>query len=359
MVFACLAASTTVLSQNPEYHIVTTYQSSVNFSLTDIFSFSVNNLSGQVTNCKLEIKMEESRTHLPIILLLNNNLKLEKGSNNFSSSDFSDSYFSNDLSSSFRMGQPFQSGNFEICITLTLQQNVEGPINECTELNLSDEFFIHLLQPDDREEIETVNPLLQWYSSSNDPSITYRLILAPLDPLRHPEDAIARHLKFIELDINDNQFLYPLNAPELEYGKHYAWQVIALKGTDVLGLSEAWSFTPVHYDLQKDDPKDCYRIVTKNQNNGNYLYGNVMKFAYENRTRESHLNYTVKDLTTDQLIDQPPIIELKPGLNKIDLQLKLLNGLKEGHQYLIRIRNKDNEVCQLTFNAYAKSKMKQ
>jgi len=359
LAFTVLGATTFVQAQNSEYQIITNYQASEKFILNDLFGFSINNFSGHASDCKLEIRMVQSETHAPIIILASNNLKLENGNNLFISSNFSETYFQNELSSAFRSGQLFQSGRFEICITLTILHSIEKQIKECTSLNFGENFFIHLLIPEYGEKIETLNPLLQWYSSTNDPSIKYRLILAPLGPLRHPEDAITRNIKFLDLNIPDMQFLYPLNAPELEYGKYYAWQVMALKGNEVIGLSEAWTFTPVQNDIHKDDPKDCYRIITKYQNNGNYLYGDVMKFAYQNRTLEPQLNYSIKDLTTDELIDNPPVLKLKPGLNKIDLELKELKGLRDDHQYLIQIRNKDNEICQLTFKPYTRSKRKQ
>jgi len=357
LVIFYLTAPYIVRSQNSDYQILTTYQSSGIFSSNDIFDFSINNFSGHTTDCKLEIKMVESKTHLPIIQLLNNSLELEKGINLFNSSNFSVNYFPNDLSSAFRIGQPLQSGRFEICITLTILQIVEKQIKECAELNFSEDFFIHLLVPDDKEEIESLNPLLQWYSSSNDPSIKYRLVLAPLAPFRQPEEAIGHNLKFLQLEIADMQFLYPLTAPDLEFGKYYAWQVYALKDNVVLGMSEAWTFIPIKRKETSNEKSDCYRIIVRNLNNGNYLYGDVMKFAYQNATLEEKLNYSIQDLTSGTVITNPPVLVLKPGLNKIDLELKKLKGIKEGHDYLVQIRNRNNEIYKLTFKPYSENKM--
>ena len=349
-----------VLPQAANYLISTNYQDSHSFSSFDLFNFSISNFSGHPSEIRLEINVTESKSNTPLIHLVNTHFSLKSGINVFSNSDFVIEYFENERSKYFQSGIPLYSGSYEICISLDVLQGENGQVRECTQLNLSNDFFIHLLTPDDREEIETLNPLLQWITNlPNDNNIRYHLVLTPLEPFEIAEDALGHNLKYIEINLDNRQFLYPLNAPQLIYGKQYAWQVFALTDDKVIGVSEAWIFTPVNRNETIIEKKDCYRVISKNFNNGNYLYGSIMKFAYQNNNSEQMLNYSIGDLNTGKMISDPPRVPLKAGLNKIELQLKRLKGIKEGHQYIIVIRNSNNETYKLTFNPYSKKQMRE
>lgn len=167
------------------------------------------------------------------------------------------------------------------------------------------------------------------------------------------------NLKFIDLEVSEMQYLYPLDAPIIEYGKHYAWQVFAINEGSVIGISEAWVFTPVNKFEIRKEKHDCYRVITKNFNNGNYLYGEVMKFAFENRDSETDLRYSILDLTTGSTLSKQPRIKLKSGLNKIDIDLKKVSGVKKGHHYLLKIVDSSNDDYKLTFTPYAKTKLRE
>ena len=182
--------------------------------------------------------MTERLKNLPVVQMESKNVHLKNGINIFSLYDFSVRYFSNNKSQSFRSGFAIVDGSYEICISF-IGLAGEVHVRKCSEIKLSNEFFIHLFDPEDHAEIETLNPILQWYTSLPDADLTYRLLLTPLAPFKKAEEALPVNLKYLDMKINEKLLTYPVNAIPLEYGKSYAWQVFAIKDGRVAGISEA------------------------------------------------------------------------------------------------------------------------
>jgi len=346
-----------VYAQNSSFVISTDFDGRQEILLPDLVNFSITSFSSLPVDGRIEIKMTDLLKNISIVQLESKNIQLKNGINIFSLYDFTPRYFPNNKSQALHSGIAIIDGSYEICISFIASQG-EVNVKECTRLKLSSEFFIHLFDPEDRAEIETLTPILQWYTSMPDDGLSYQVLLTPLAPFKKAEEALPVNLKYLDMRVNEKFLTYPLNAIPLEYGKTYAWQVMAIKDGRVAGISEAWIFKPVEKKINEKIEADCYRIIARELNNGNYIYGNILKFAYKNTTREKILNYTVKDISSGAFLKNVPLLELKPGLNKIDLDLKELDGIIKGHQYEVQIRNTDNELYRLTFNSSKDRKMR-
>ena len=89
---------------------------------------------------------------------------------------------------------------------------------------------ISLITPFDGDTIETKNPLLSWsylggFDASNDRTY-YRLLVVELEDEQTAEAGIIVNQPLVKMDkVTGAQYFYPYDAPELEDGHRYGWQI--------------------------------------------------------------------------------------------------------------------------------------
>lgn len=106
---------------------------------------------------------------------------------------------------------------------------------------------ILLVLPYDTDTIETKNPLLTWnylggipYTDSRE---YYTLVLVELEENQSAASGVIINPPLIKIDqLQGTQLFYPYDAPELEEGKRYGWQIQKIKNQVKTDQSEAWEF---------------------------------------------------------------------------------------------------------------------
>jgi hypothetical protein len=106
---------------------------------------------------------------------------------------------------------------------------------------------ILLLLPYDTDTIETKNPLLTWsylggipYTNSRE---YYSLVLVELEDNQSAASGVIVNTPLIKIDqLQGTQLFYPYDAPELEEGKRYGWQIQKIENQVKTDQSEAWEF---------------------------------------------------------------------------------------------------------------------
>lgn len=106
---------------------------------------------------------------------------------------------------------------------------------------------ILLILPNDTDTIETKNPLLTWsylggipYTDSRE---YYSLVLVELEENQTAASGVIINPPLLKIDqVQGTQLFYPFDAPELEEGKHYGWQIQKIENQVKTDQSEAWEF---------------------------------------------------------------------------------------------------------------------
>lgn len=153
---------------------------------------------------------------------------------------------------------------------------------------------ILLITPYDGDTIETKNPMLSWNimgnPQQNDRSF-YRFILVELEKNQSAEAGIIVNQPLILMDkYPGQQLFYPYDAPELEDGHRYGWQVQHIKNNVIVDKSEAWEFIlPV-----KIVPRPQYHKLKVKQDGGiaNTQQGKLF-FEYDERYQNDDLKFYV------------------------------------------------------------------
>jgi hypothetical protein len=126
---------------------------------------------------------------------------------------------------------------------------------------------ILLNMPMDGDTINTKNPLLSWSLWGELPTNTvreyYQIILVELQENQDASTGILMNTPLLRVDhLVQNQLFYPYDAPELEEGKWYAWEIQKIVDNTLAFKSETYKFyipilpteEPVYYKLKvKDD----------------------------------------------------------------------------------------------------------
>lgn len=247
-------------------------------------------------------------------------------------------------------------GNYTVCYQVL---NTQGTTlaNNCLEQRVRPSGPPELLYPANGEQIETPNPALTWRGPLPMPlgaDIDYRIKLVEMRPGQKPERAVVSNAPLLEQTLNTISNLnYPLDAPPLEEGKTYAWQVQAYTNQFELGKTSVWQFT---YKVPKDltaakalGINDTYRFA-RPELNGRFYKSNAgfIRFAYDNRSGLAQLPYELVAFHgSGKTTYTVPSVSLSAGLNLIDLNIsalfttaqKLVLTIKEpnGHRQYLEI----------------------
>lgn len=106
--------------------------------------------------------------------------------------------------------------------------------------------LISLLSPYDKDTIETVYPVFNWYylnNLQNRSDIKYTFTLVDLKKDQSAQAGISVNVPLVKInDIKGYQFAYPFDAPKLEYNHRYGWRIEKKVNGIVVSSSDAWEF---------------------------------------------------------------------------------------------------------------------
>jgi hypothetical protein len=329
------------------------YDKTGNFSVKDIFNFAVINNSSSIVKASLEISVKN--LHDPVVLINNPLISLSKGLNNnwnhiFTSSQIT--YFGNQASSSFKSIGILPAGEYEVCISLATFDETSVPllIKECGFIRIIDfAKQIELSEPEYAEKIETILPLFQWIPPVPNSLLSYNFTLFPIYANQSNELAVVQNAPIYEQgNVKTNFLKYPVNAPMLEFGKDYVWQVHVYSNQVFSHKSEIWIFTPVK-DGPLNDDRDDYRVLSRQVNSDFYSFNDKIKFLYNNRSHQSKLDYKIIDLSENRILENLPEIPLNERENEISINCNDINGLLNKKPYKLVVYTATKEVLHLNF----------
>lgn len=199
------------------------------------------------------------------------------------------------------------------------------------------------IAPFDRDSIKTQYPLFSWtylgQRAANNERDYYRFILVELlDDKQTAEAGIVMNRPIIKMDfISGTQLFYPYDAPELEKGKRYAWQVQRIQNKILVDKSEAWWFI---IPLEPIVPIQYYKIATKHDGQLYNTINNRMHIEYYEAYGLKALNYYVVNEKGERIqtkvfrsiFNQEPTENgpLSPGANFLIIDLgNVPNGIYE------------------------------
>ena len=138
--------------------------------------------------------------------------------------------------------------------------------------NLFSQESILLNTPSDGDTIFNHNPLLTWSIWGalpvNNEREYYQITIVELQNNQDAASGVMVNTPLLHIDhLSQNQLFYPYDAPDLEDGKRYGWQLQKIMNNTVVYSSEAWEFIlgippviiPIYYRMKLvQDGAECH-----------------------------------------------------------------------------------------------------
>lgn len=250
-------------------------------------------------------------------------------------------------------------GVYNICYTVTRWTNdiSDQVADECVTAEVEPISPPQLIQPGDSDRVFIRRPFFTWlpptpYNSFS--NLLYDWMLVEVQPTQSGADAIQQNVPvYLQSNISFTSLQYPLNMPELDTGKLYAWRVTAKNNLSPIANSEVWSFKiqqPVS-DSAHISNKGMYAPLRREQDASYALSGSMLRFLYQHELNSPSVQVKVTDISKstqqDMQLDSS-VLAVKYGANYLSLDLRN-SGLVNRHMYLLTIVNDRNERWFLKF----------
>tara|TARA_B100000575_G_C23013110_1_gene583543 strand:- start:38 stop:769 length:732 start_codon:yes stop_codon:yes gene_type:complete len=165
------------------------------------------------------------------------------------------------------------------------------------QFSLHSQQNISLITPSDKDTIETKYPLLSWFYLDGmrpaERATYYRILLTELKEKQSAEAGIILNRPLLKIDrLKSTQLFYPYDAPELEEGHRYGWQIQKIQNNITIDKSEAWEFTLPMPEI----PKACYhRMNVKPNSNMCNAFDGKLLFYFEEDYNAGVLDFYLYD----------------------------------------------------------------
>lgn len=216
---------------------------------------------------------------------------------------------------------------------------------------------ISMLAPYDGDTIETKNPLLSWTILGNiqqDNRTYYRLILVELKDEQSAEAGIITNTPLIKMDrYPGNQLFYPYDAPKLEEGHRYGWQIQKITNNVLVDKSEAWEFILA---INRVPKPQYYKMKAKNDGSSYLAVGGKLYFEFTEKYNQEELRFYVYNSQGESMdveLNLEPLDQENP--NKLQVlhqgrnfyEVNLGNNIKAGNYQLVVYNAKNQKYIML------------
>jgi hypothetical protein len=321
-------------------------------SVDGLGNFQIQNLSGQSRKGQIHVSVRENISKVQVLTLTSPVITIEPGNATFPASAYANSVFrfsSNPLAAIVSQTRNFPPGEYTFCFSF-LPSDKGDDYENCFDANIQPLVPINLINPADQDKICQKRPPLSWQPPVPYPAgMRFRLELTEKKQGQNVENLLMNAPLVLMDNIPSTTINYPSFAPDLKEGHTYCWQVIAYQNGVILSRSEIWEFTVQCTEPNAPDPQDSYRELKSLENGNYYITSRLLKFSFQNNYNIKRLDYSIQDIEKpEEKIKHIPDVPLKPGLNKIDIDLSDLD-LVSGKHYLLKVYPFNQPEVQVRF----------
>ncbi|TNE54013.1 MAG: hypothetical protein EP338_08975 [Bacteroidetes bacterium] len=166
---------------------------------------------------------------------------------------------------------------------------------------------ISLLSPFHEDTLQEQTPFFNWYVSDAGKSngrISYVFVLVKMREGQELAEAVNLNVPHFKMSrLRQAQLSYPMDAPKLERGVWYGWQVQKYWANSLIGQSEPRKFILAKV---KEEREDLKYAKLKRRRDGTYheVVNGMLYFTMEERYQQGKLKIQVYDDKGSLLFDQ-------------------------------------------------------
>jgi hypothetical protein len=328
-----------------------------------LWTMLLTNTTSSVIRLHIEVTLTAYGTSQQVMTGVTNVFSLAPGTTQLNATMLSPIQY-NLVSGSYTMdANPYgllPMGHFDACFNFFTHasDNVQQVSEQCEEIVVEPLSPPQLIFPYDQTAIEDSMPQFTWLPpvpANLFTNLRYDLDVVEMTGNQSAADAIEQNIPLYQrTDLAPTTLLYPLSAPALEYGKNYAWRIVAKSNGNAVGSSETWQFSLKHFASVTTIGEGGlpYVKLKKAPECGYAIFSGDLKFDYLNETADSVWNVRVSDLSTtgrDNINLQMDTLKLLPGQNLVNYPTTGSSFFVDHHFYLLEIFNSRNEIWRLRF----------
>jgi hypothetical protein len=302
----------------------------------------------------IELRVSDARTGQPVLTGISRSIALNKGVKQMQVGDVTPVVYEYLSPAADRSANGLlTAGTYLACYSL-LQQNGELSTlvaEDCQPFSVEPVSPPLLNTPADQSIEETNLPQFSWLppaplSIFND--LNYDMVMVELRAGQSAAEAIQQNIPVFRSLHNKNLFVnYPVSAVPLDTAKRYAWTVTANNGNQFAAQTDVWTFRIKAVQVVETTVVEEAYIQLRKELDGTVISSSgILKFEYNNEAGDTKVKYELVALEGQNAIAKSAILELKPGLNLIQLPSGSLN---KGQYYLLRLFNSRQEHWQMKF----------
>lgn len=340
------------------------------FTLDDVWRVILINSKPQAIDVQLEITVEDAQ-HQLVFSATSPIFNLRQGSNRpvFNTASAKTQYGGGSATKVLRNTGRFPYGNYIVCYRVNDAENSAMLGEFCHEETIKPFSPPELISPYNTEEITTTLPILTW-KPPFPPGATpfeYTLRLVEVKEKQDAIEALETNAPLVNRrGIFSTNLPYPGDAPKLEMGKTYAWQVSAKSGDFDLGVTEVWVFQVAELAFMPP-PEGAYKSYRELKLTPDGSFNPIkqkLRFVYNNRFAAPNLE--CEGATPPTALERVywkiypvgkpanPIsitssIVLVTGINKLALNLQGVTGINNGENYIMVLRDPVGKEYYLEF----------
>lgn len=339
---------------SPAQVAITLFPSPANqFFIDNLWNTTIINASASAISAQVEFVIRDNASS-PILTIHTPSVNLTSGINHITSVEAQSGKWTWGNSTASLMLQqigklPF--GAYSFCVSVfSVNNKLLG--NNCEERDIKPISPPQLSSPHNEEEITVTNPLLVWIPPLPmlDINISYALRLVEVSSGQSPQEALLQNPPLLNLqNLSGINLNYPADAQALQQGHEYAWQVGASYQNYNLGTTDIWTFK-IKKTVEKEEDAVIYPVASKTSDAKFYVSHGIFHFGYDNKANEKNLTYTIQSVGQNkERLKGLPQVTLKPGMNKIDVDIKHNPGLKSDQYYTLFVKDSKGQIFKILY----------
>jgi hypothetical protein len=242
-------------------------------------------------------------------------------------------------------------GQYQVCYELlvTYGENQTVAAEDCEEIAVEPLSPPLLTSPEDDSVLTSLLPNFTWMPPtplSMFSDLTYNVILSEVADGQSLTDAIQKNLPLQQAQELQQPFLsYPLTGPQLEDGKTYAWQVVAMNGPQYAAKSEVWSFkTPAKKDSAGNNTS-MYILMDGHTSGIGASDSSMLRVKYVSFLTAYQAPVQIKDLSGNLLLTTQ--VQIKQGDNYLAIPLN--GNFERKKNYTAVFQDRTGKLTSVTF----------
>ncbi|MCP9751010.1 hypothetical protein [Ferruginibacter sp. HRS2-29] len=243
-------------------------------------------------------------------------------------------------------------GNYIICyqVYTSVGENQVMLGDECSRINIDPLSPPLLNTPADGTDISTPYPQFTWLPPSPMDmfsNLSYDLLVAEVLPGQSPTEAIQYNTPIYSANnLRNTNHPYSSAYAALDTGKWYAWQVVALNGSNYAAKTEVWTFKRTGNPVPPPVSSGTY-ILLKDNLTGTYIVEDgilrIKYFSYAKDYKSTILFSNEKDKVVKGFVKI-----IIPGENYFDFDVS--RGFQKGKTYKVTIKDQQDVSHFLKFS---------